>query len=302
MQGKLIGAFGSVSLAAALLTGCGATPSNQSNSQGNSSTSGTGSTSTKQVTVGYMNWAEDVAASYLWKYILEQHGYQVTMKSLSPGPVWEGLGTGSINVFFDSWMPYVDKQYMNKYGKNITTINQWYGGVTKEGFVVPDYVHIKTESQLKAYASKVGGRIIGIESGSSEMGQAKKALKTYNLPYTLVASSTPAMLSELQKAYAAKKPIVVTLWSPHWAFAKYHLHYIKDPKGVFGKPGHIQTAANTGWVKNHPQAVKWFKNFHLSQSQLGTLEEDIAQDSNNPSVGVKKWVGKNQKLIQSWIS
>ena len=55
--------------------------------------------------------------------------------------------------------------------------------------------------------------------------------------WNLVESSTAAMLSELDKAIANKEPIVVTLWRPHWAFEKYNLRYLKDPKNTMNPTG-----------------------------------------------------------------
>lgn len=291
--------FGLVAATILGIAGCGS-PSASTNTGSTSSTT-TSSGGAKTVTIGYVSWDEDVAASYLWKYLLEKKGYKVSMDLLGPGPIWEGMAKGDLDVFFDSWMPYVDKPYEQKYGDQLTTINTWYGGVTKEGFVVPDYMNVKTISDLKKVAGSVHGQIVGIEAGSTEMSQAQQAIQTYNLPFQVTASSTPAMLSALQKAYTAHQPIVVTLWSPHWAFTKYHLHYIADPKQVFGKPGKIQTVTNKSWADSHSEAVSWFKNFHLSEQQLGKLEEDIAADKNDPTKGVTTWVAANQGLVNQWL-
>lgn len=299
--------------AAVALAGCGtsgpnpsntaaATTSNAATNRTNSPSSGAPNAANKTITIGYMSWDEDVAATYLWKNLLEQRGYTVNLTQMGPGPVWEGLGTGSINVFFDTWMPYVDKTYWNKYGSNLVNLGQWYGGQTEEGLVVPDYMsNIKTMADLRNNAKEFGGTIVGIESGSIEMGQTQTAISTYHLPFTLQASSTPAMLAALQKAYQQKKPIVVTLWSPHWAFAKYKLHYIQDPKQVFGKPGVIDTVATKAWSSSHPTAIGWMKNFHLSVQQLGTLEEDIQQHSPNTDAGVTEWISQNQQVVNSWF-
>ncbi len=43
------------------------------------------------------------------------------------------------------------------------------------------------------------------------------------------------MLAALDGAIADKKPIVVTLWHPHWAYAKYELKDLEDPKGTLGQ-------------------------------------------------------------------
>ena len=37
------------------------------------------------------------------------------------------------------------------------------------------------------------------------------------------------MLAALDTAIKAKKPVVVTLWQPHWAFQKYQIRLLDDP-------------------------------------------------------------------------
>lgn len=299
-----------IAVAGCAMVGCGAVNTNNTGNaspgagQANTTSAGAGKTdANKDITIGYMNWDEDVAATYLWERLLEQRGYQVHLQSLSPGPVWIGLHEGQIDVFLDTWMPYVDKTYMAKYGSNLVNLGQWYAGQTQEGFVVPDYMsNIRTMADLQAHASEFQNQIVGIEPGAIEMGQAKQALSTYHVQMNLIASSTPAMLTELQKAYKEKQPIVVTLWSPHWAFAKYKLHYIQDPKQVFGKPGIIETVANASWTDDHPVATGWLKHFHLSVQQLGTLEEDIAQHPNDKMTGVNEWIQQNQSVVNSWFT
>ena len=54
------------------------------------------------------------------------------------------------------------------------------------------------------------------------------------------------MLAELKRAYAKKEPIVVTLWSPHWAYSDYELKKLKDPKGAWGKGDGVHTRGPQG--------------------------------------------------------
>lgn len=310
----MVGSMSALSIAA-LLAACGSTSSSATASK-TSATSGasTGSSASqastsggsKSVTIGYVNWTEDVATTHLWQDILQNKGYKVTLKSFSdPGPLFTGLAEGGLNVFFDTWMPITHKQYIDKFGAKLTDLGKWYQGQTKEGFVVPQYVYnsgIKTIADLKANASKFGNQIVGIDPGAGEMGLAKKAMQQYGLTnLKLVGSSSAAMLSQLASDYKLKKPVVVTLWSPHWAFTKYKLDYLSDPKKVFGTGGWIQTEANTKWVQGGSKVVGWLKNFKLTPSQLGHLEEDI-NNASSTNAGVKKWMAANQSLINSWTS
>lgn len=325
MDMRKIGTGFSAAAVVALLAGCGAASTNTStgstsntgasnnstntsngatNTSNTSTGSGSASSSTgdKNVTIGYITWAEDVASTYLWKDLLEKKGYKVTLKQLPPAELFAGLSQNSLNVFFDTWLPNTHKQYMQRFGSKLTNLGKWYQGKTTEGFVVPKYMkNVNSISDLKGMSSKLNGKIVGIGPGAGETGIAKKAIKAYGLPETLQTSSTTAMLTALKRAYSSQKPIVVTLWSPHWAFAKYNLKYLKDPKGSFGKGGWIQAEGNKKWASAHPTVVKWLNNFKLNQAQLGALENDI-NGAKTKDAGVKKWLSNNQSLVNKWFS
>lgn len=286
---KKFAAAGAVAVTALIAAGCGA---------GNTpSAGGHGST----ITIGYINWAEDVAVSNLWTQILKKKGYNVKLESANVAPLFEGVGTGSVTLFMDTWLPHTHKTYWDKIKTKAQKINSWYTGPTQEGFVVPDYVNINTTSQLKSHASEFGNQIIGIDAGAGEMAIAAKAIKAYGLPEKLVTSSDAGMLASLSKAESQKKPVVVTLWSPHWAFAKWHLKYLADPKNLFGPPDHIYTIANDKFPSQHPKVDKWLKNFKLTQTQVGSLENDINKEpASKINVAINKWIKANQSLVNSW--
>ena len=256
----------------------------------------------KTVVIGYTNDAEDVAVTYLWKDLLQKHGYSVSLDELYAGPLFEGLYKGGIDLNPDVWLPVTLKAYMQKYGSHLTDLGKWYVG-TQEGFVVPQYVtNVHTIAQLEAHASEFQDQIVGIDPGSGEMALAKTAVSDYGLKnFTLVESSETAMLVALQRAYAAKKPVVVTLWSPHWAFSAYKLKYLKDPKQIFGQVGWIQTEANKTWARENPQVVKWMGKYKVSPAVFGTLLVDINKDPSKPAVGVSKWISSHQSLVNSWF-
>ncbi len=292
--GRMAGAVAAMILGGTVLVACG------SNSTGN--TANVASVK-KTAVIGYTNGdAEDVAVTYLWKDLLQKHGYKVTLDELDAGPLFEGNYTDAINLNPDVWMPVTLKAYMQKYGSNLTDLGKWYVG-TDEGFVVPQYVkNVNTISELEDHASEFHDQIVGIDAGSGEMAQAQKAVSAYGLKdFHLIESSSPAMLVALKRAYAAKEPIVVTLWSPDWPFGVYKLKYLSDPKHMFGTVGWIQTEANKTWAKQNPQVVKWMGKFKVSPEVFSELLADIQQNPNSPSVGVKKWIGSNETLVNSWF-
>lgn len=289
MKTALIVAAGAVAMTATV-AGCGA------------QATGTSAKTSHTITIGYVNWPEDVAASHLWAQLLTKKGYHVKLVNAGVAPVYVGVGQGSLSLFMDAWLPHDQGTYWNRIKSKATKLSSWYTSPTKEGFVVPSYVNISSISQLKTHASEFNNQIIGIDAGAGEMAIAQKAIHSYGLPETLVTSSSSGMLAALSKAEAAHKPVVVTLWSPHWAFAKWHLKYLADPKNLFGPSDHIYTIANNAFPKQHPTVTKWLKNFKLNQTQIGQLEQDINKaPSSQINQAVNQWITANRSLVNGWM-
>ncbi|MFF1770661.1 ABC transporter permease/substrate binding protein [Streptomyces sp. NPDC058249] len=265
---------------------------------------GTGSTSTaadgenvgqgKKVTIGYIPWDEGVASTFLWKEILEQRGFQVDAKQFDAGPLYTSLAQGDIDFETDSWLPTTHEQYWKKYGKQLDDLGSWYGPTSLE-LTVPSYMKdVNSLDDLKGKAATFGGKITGIESSAGMMSMLKsKVLPAYGLDkeYKVVDSSTPAMLAELKRAYAKKEPIVVTLWSPHWAYSDYDLKKLKDPKGAWGKGDGVHTLSRKGFAQDNPVVGKWLKNFKMTEQQLTGLEAEIN----------KVGKGKQQDAVRAWL-
>ncbi|MEU9210424.1 ABC transporter permease/substrate binding protein [Streptomyces sp. NPDC048415] len=248
----------------------------------------------KKVTIGYIPWDEGVASTFLWKEILEQRGFQVDTRQFDAGPLYTSLAQGDIDFETDSWLPTTHEQYWKKYGSRLDDLGSWYGPTSLE-LSVPAYMKgVDSLEDLKGKSGTFGGKITGIESSAGMMGLLKsKVLKEYGLDkeYKVVDSSTPAMLAELKRAYAKQEPIVVTLWSPHWAYSDYKLKKLQDPKGAWGKGDGVHTLSRKGFAQDNPVVGQWLKNFKMTEQQLTGLEAEIN----------KAGKGKQQDAVRAWL-
>ncbi|MFE5397056.1 ABC transporter permease/substrate binding protein [Streptomyces sp. NPDC056568] len=248
----------------------------------------------KKVTLGYVPWDEGVASTFLWKEILEQRGYEVEAKQFDAGPLYTSLAQGDIDIVTNSWLPTTHEQYWKKYGDRLDDLGSWYDETSLE-LTVPSYMKdVNTLADLKGKADLFGGKITGIESSAGEMALLKdKVAKAYGLDkeYKVVDSSTPAMLAELKRAMSKKEPIVVTLWSPHWAYNDLDLKKLKDPKGAWGEGDGVHTLSRKGFAGDDPTAAKWMKDFTLDEKQLTSLEAEIN----------KAGKGKQQDAVRTWL-
>lgn len=248
----------------------------------------------KKVSIGYIPWDEGVASTFLWKELLEERGFEVEAKQLDAGPLYTSLSSGNVDFQTDAWLPTTHAEYWKKYGDQLDDLGSWYGPTSLE-LSVPSYMKgIDSLEDLKGRSAEFGGKVTGIESSAGMMGLLKsKVLKDYGLDkeYKVVDSSTPAMLAELKRAYSKQEPVVVTLWSPHWAYSDYKLKKLKDPKGSWGKGDGVHTVARKGFADDNPVVAKWLKNFRMSEKQLTGLEAEIN----------KAGKGKQQDAVRAWL-
>ncbi|TDD87381.1 glycine betaine ABC transporter substrate-binding protein [Actinomadura rubrisoli] len=257
----------------------------------------------KNLTIGVVSgWAEGEAATALWKKLLTDKGYKVDVKSLDTGPLYTGMAKGDVDLFIDSWLPGTHEDYWKQYGKKLEKVGVWYDKAPLT-IAVPNYSPLKSLADLKGKGGQYGGKIVGIEksSGLYRVSQ-EKMLPAYGLKdeYKVTTSSTAAMLTELKKATDAKKDIVVTLWRPHWAYTKFPIRDLQDPKVAMGQPDGINTVARKDFTKDQPEVAGWLKKFRMDDKQLGTLEDLIENKyKGQPDQAVAEWLKTNAGFAQS---
>ncbi|MFJ5710572.1 MULTISPECIES: ABC transporter permease/substrate binding protein [unclassified Streptomyces] len=256
--------------------------------------SGAGAGHGRKISIGYIPWDEGIASTYLWKELLERRGYEVETKQLEAGALYTGLAGGQLDFQTDAWLPVTHAQYLEKYGNKLEDLGSWYGPTSLE-LSVPSYVKdVRSLADLKGKGDRFKGRIVGIEPSAGMMGILKdKVLKEYGLEgeYEVVDGSTPGMLAELKRAYEREEPVVVTLWSPHWAYSAHDLTKLADPKGVWGKGDGVHTLARKGFSEDNPEVGAWLKEFRLTEKQLTGLEAEIQRTGK----------GKEQQAVRTWL-
>lgn len=259
----------------------------------------------RNMTIGMTNWAENIAVANLWKILLAEHGYQAELRTVDRVLAFSGLARGDIDLGLETWLPKTDKSVMDRFGKSIEVHDSWYKG-TRQGLVVPSYVTVNSIRELSEHeaefpAAGEKAAIVGIDPGSSLMQMAEKVLKTYDLDMKLINSSETGMMSALARAYRDRAPIVVTLWSPHWAFAEYDLKYLEDTEDDFGGSDDIHFMSRSGFGKDFPEVLGWMNAWDMTDSQLGSLMLTIER-AGNAEAGARQWLTENRSLADGWMA
>ncbi|WP_460006429.1 glycine betaine ABC transporter substrate-binding protein [Methanogenium cariaci] len=255
---------------------------------------------TKEVSIGYMLWDTEIASANVLKTVLEQEGYDVELKVVAVGPLYQGLADGQVDMTISSWMPTSHASYWDTYGDSIDKVGTNLEGA-KIGLVVPSYVTIDSIEEMNSVKDKFDGKITGIEPGAGVMGLTDKAIEEYGLDYTLLTSSCSAMAGQLTGAYADGDWIVITAWTPHWMFVRFDLKYLEDPKGIYGGEEHLESLARLGFKEDDPEAYAILERFHWTiedmESVIFAVEEGATAED-----AAQAWVDANPETVNYWIN
>ena len=146
----------------------------------------------------------------------------------------------------------------------------------------------------------VNGEIVGIDPGSGIMQITETAIMEYDLDYTLVSGSSAAMTASLKKAVDDEEAIVVTLWSPHWAFNRWDLKYLEDPQGLYGEADHVETLARLGLEEDMPNLYGILTRFQWTHEDIQSVMMDI-ENGAAPEAAAATWIENNPEKVNEWI-
>lgn len=289
----LISSLAVTAVAALTLAGCSA-------GDGGSNNAGSEEPQ-KDVKIAVFNgWDEGVAVSHLWKAVLEDNGYEVSLEYADPAPVYLGLTTDDYDLTLDTWLPITHSDYLETYGDNLVDLGAWNNDAVLT-IAVNEDAPIDSLEELAANADLFKNEIVGIEAGAGLTRiTTDEVIPTYGLEkmdYTI--SSTPAMLAELKAATAAGENVVVTLWRPHWAYNAFPIKDLKDPKGALGSSEGIHAIGGNNFETNLPEVAKWIKNFDMPSDLLYSLEDVMFNDYDGDDFEpiVRAWMDDNADFV-----
>lgn len=303
MKKKILTGLALAAAGALTLAGCQAGSTGETTPGADANAGGDTTTEVKTLKVAVFNgWDEGVAASYLWKAILEDNGYNVEFEYADAGAIYSALAADDYDVVFDTWLPITHSDYMEEYGDRLVDLGAWNDEALLT-IAVNEDAPITSLAELADNADLFGNEIVGIESGAGLTRITQDAVipgyGLENMDFTV--SSTPAMLAELKAATDAGENVVVTLWRPHWAYDAFPIRDLEDPQGALGAAEGIHTIGSNSFETNFPELVDWFKNFKMDSELLNSIENVMfgEYDGDDFEPIVRQWMADNQEYVDS---
>lgn len=187
---------------------------------------------------------------------------------------------------------------------------------------LPDWQALKADTCAEAFATPETAPKGFYLAGPADWGGFDaERIAALGLPFTPAhAKDEKELFSSLADAYARRAPIMLWLYSPHWApafydgdwvdFPAYQPRCYSDPSwGVnpeakydCGKPsGPIWKAAWVGIADKWPGASRAISNFSLSNDEMDAMLLAVEREGKTVAAAVADWLDANESRWRRWI-
>ena len=255
------------------------------------------------IKIGYVSWATTTSAYAITAAVLEKIGYNVEGVLMDVGVMYSAVSKADVDLIPSASIPELHEVYFDRFGWSYEILAITYG-FSRQGLGVPTYMkELNSIEQLGDYVDQFDGKIIGIGPGSGLMQAATRSLTEYPSlkDYKLVEGSGSAMVGMVKKATSKEKPILATVWRPHWLFLNYPMKILEDPKVVYGRPYASYTVGPTGFKKRFPAAAKMMWQSIVFPGELSQVMNYLGVDKMEAREAGRKWVEENEATVAKWI-
>jgi glycine betaine/proline transport system substrate-binding protein len=128
------------------------------------------------------------------------------------------------------------------------------------------------------------------------------------MPYTAVpAGSEGALVAELESAAAAKTPLVMMFWGPHYALAETEVGWIKMPPCKSQDNAHCITPPDvakivwSGFGAKWPAAYELLKKLKMNAAEQEQMMLRVDKKGEKLDDVVKEWVDTHEAVWKPWL-
>ncbi|KZK78763.1 Glycine betaine-binding protein OpuAC precursor [Pseudovibrio sp. W64] len=277
------------------------------------------------------DWSGQIITTTIMGEVLKQAGYNIEYVQADYIAQFAGLKTGDLHVAMEIWET-TGREAMDEAIEtgNVVSLGEsgmiaieewWYPSYMEEACPgLPNWEALKDCADVFSTAETAPlGRYLG--GPVTWGGFDEERVEALELDFEVVHAGTDAALfAELESAYQRKAPIILWLYEPHWAPAKYEGKFIEFPSysaacyqdatiGVnpsaaydCGKPtGPIWKVAWAGLSQKWPGAAQAISNFNVSNTEMSAMISKVDLEGQSVEVVVEGWLSANKDRWVSWI-
>ena len=257
-----------------------------------------------------IGWTDVTATTGLVSRLVRMLGYQPTVTVLSVPVTYASLKNRDIDVFLGNWMPAqaADLRPYELDG-SVEVIGANLDGA-KYTLAVPAYLHeagLRDFNDIQRFATELNHEIYGIEPGNDGNRLVLEMIheNQHGLRgFKLIESSEQGMLAQVERAVAAKRPIVFFGWEPHPMNTRFEMRYLTGGDASFG-PNYggatVYTNVRKGYLAECPNVGRLLKNLKFSLRAENEIMASILDRKLAPEAAGSEWVKRNPSALEGWF-
>lgn len=289
--------------------------------------------STDPIKLTLHDWTGQIITTNIMAEVLKKAGYNVELVQADYLAQFAGLESGDLHVAMEMWettgRDAMDAATATGKVENVGPTGMkakeewWYPTYMKEKCPgLPNWEALKDEACAEAFSTAETapkGRYLG--GPVTWGGFDDERVEALDLPFEVIHAGTDAALfAELESAYQRKAPILLWIYAPHWAPAKYEGEWVEFPEYTkecyeepawgsnpdaqydCGKPfGEIWKVAWSGVKDKWPGAYSAIQAFTIDNDAMGKLITEVDLDGKTVEQAVAGWIEANEATWSQWI-
>lgn len=277
------------------------------------------------------DWSGQLITSNIMASVLNEAGYNTELVVADYLAQFPGLQSGDLHLAMELWETTAGDildQYEAEGGvlrvgsTGMDAIEDWwYPAYMKEKCPgLPNWEALNDCAEaFSTMETAPKGRYLG--GPVTWGGYDEERIEALGLNWEVVHAGTDAALfAELESAVQRKAPIMLWIYSPHWAPSKFEGEFVEFPAYTSecyndpswglnsemaydcGKPrGPVWKGASSQLKEKWPGAYKIVEAYQMSNAEMGNLVFQVDVDGRSVEDVVAEWMNANKSTWQSWI-
>jgi glycine betaine/proline transport system substrate-binding protein len=272
------------------------------------------------IRIALNEWTGQNITAHVAGQLLEKLGYKVQYVTAGAFPQWLGMKDGSIDMTPELWTNNLGDIYPKMLAAKEVEVVGDLGLNARDGWAYTDetaevcpglpswkaLLEPTCAAALATAETLPNGRLVDYPA---DWGTASaNEIEDFKLPLTAVpAGSEGALVAELQAAAAAKKPLLIRFWAPHWLLTNVKLNWVSMPpcnpkdgaRCILPSP--VIKVVRTGFNDKWPAAYAFMKLYNLSADDQQKMTLEVDQNKKEIGAVVAAWVDANTANWSPWI-
>ena len=290
--------------------------------------------STDPIKLTLHDWTGQLITTQLMGEVLKKAGYNVEYVQADYLAQFAGLETGDLHVAMEIWettgrdamdasTPTGNVEVLGATGMQAKE-EWWYPLYMKEKCPgLPNWEALKDPACAEAFSTAETapkGRYLG--GPVTWGGFDEERIAALDLPFEVIHAGTDAALfAELESAYQRQDPVMLWVYAPHWAPAKFEGEWVEfptyeaacytdpawggnpDATHDCGKPfGDIWKVGWSGVKDKWPGAHKAIQAFTIDNAAMGQMITEVDLNGKAIEAVVADWIAANEATWSAWIA